>query len=83
MVIFDEENKPGTILFVNEAYKHCKAIYFGNETEEIVKASNVGKKNHEDPAIINSENKKSDEAFITAIANHRVWELETERNNPA
>ncbi|WP_313101536.1 hypothetical protein [Epilithonimonas sp.] len=48
-----------------------------------MKASNVGKKNHEDPAIINSENKKSDEAFITAIANHRVWELETERNNPA
>ncbi|WP_312422524.1 catalase [Epilithonimonas sp.] len=81
--LLDEENKPGTILFVNEAYKHCKAIYFGNETEEIVKASNVGKKNHEDPAIINSENKKSDEAFITAIANHRVWELETERNNPA
>ncbi|MCD9855466.1 hypothetical protein LUD75_18585, partial [Epilithonimonas sp. JDS] len=73
----------GTILFVNEAYKHCKAIYFGNETDEILKASNVSKKNHEDPAIVTSQNQNSDDAFIKAVANHRVWELETQRNNPA
>ena len=77
------ENKPGTIHFVNEAYKHCKAIYFGKETEAIYKASQVATKTHNDPAIVNSEIKNADELFIKAIANHRVWELEVERNNPA
>ena len=82
-ILMNVENKPGTIHFVNEAYKHCKAIYFGKETEAIYDASNIGTKTHEDPAIITSEIKNADESFIKAIANHRVWELEIERNNPA
>ncbi|WP_312825968.1 catalase [Epilithonimonas sp.] len=77
------ENKPGTIHFVNEAYKHCKAIYFGKDTDAIYKASQVNSKSHEDPAIVTSDVKNADESFIQAIANHRVWELEIERNNPA
>lgn len=81
--LLNPENKPGTIHFINEAYKHCKAIYFGSETEEILKASNISKKNHEDPAIVIAESTNADDAFIIAIANHRVWELEMERNNPA
>ncbi len=81
--LLNSENRPGTLLFVNEAYKHCKAIYFGNDTDAIFNASNVSDKKHADPGIINSENKNSDNAFIKAIANHRVWELEMERNNPA
>ncbi len=82
-ILMNMENKPGTLHFVNEAYKHCKAIYFGKETDAIYNESNVGTKNHEDPAIVNSEIKNADEAFIKAVANHRVWELEVERNNPA
>lgn len=82
-ILMNAENKPGTLHFVNEAYKHCKAIYFGKETEAIYKASHVASKMHEDSAIINSEIKNADELFIKAIANHRVWELEVERNNPA
>ncbi|SEH92793.1 catalase, partial [Epilithonimonas hominis] len=82
-ILMNAENKPGTLHFVNEAYKHCKAIYFGKETEAIYKASHVASKMHEDSAIINSESKQADDLFIKAIANHRVWELEVERNNPA
>ena len=82
-ILMNIENKPGTIHFVNEAYKHCKAIYFGKETDAIYNASNVGTKTHEDPAIVTSEIKNADESFMKAIANHRVWELEVERNNPA
>ncbi|RRQ45244.1 catalase [Chryseobacterium sp. SC28] len=82
-ILLNIENKPGTIHFVNEAYKHCKAIYFGNETDEIYKASNVGSKSHDDPAIVRAEGENSDESFIKAVANHRIWELELERNNPA
>lgn len=81
--LLNEDNKPGTLLFVNEAYKHCKAIYFGNETDAIYKASHVNDKKHDDPAIITSDGKDSDAAFINAVANHRVWEFEKERNNPA
>lgn len=81
--LLDEDNKPGTILFVNEAYKHCKAIYFGKETDEILKMSNVSGKKHEDPAIISADHQNAADDFIKAVANHRVWELEAERNNPA
>ncbi|WP_294214492.1 catalase [uncultured Chryseobacterium sp.] len=81
--LMNEDNKPGTLLFINEAYKHCKAIYFGKETEDIYNASNVKHKKHEDPAIIISDQNDSDALFMKAVAQHRVWELEKARNNPA
>lgn len=74
------ENKQNVLNFINETYKHCKALYFGNGTETIYDSSNVSMKKHEDPAVVTWENKKSDEQFITAISRHRVWELEQERN---
>ena len=79
----NEDNKPGTLLFINEAYKHCKAIYFGKGTDDIYNASNVKQKKHEDPAVIISDQNDSDASFIKAVAQHRVWELEKARNNPA
>ncbi|WP_449398142.1 catalase [Chryseobacterium wanjuense] len=39
------ENKPLALHFINEAYKHCKAIYFGDGTEPLYMSSNVGLKN--------------------------------------
>jgi catalase len=79
--LLNPENKYTVLNYVNEAYKHCKAIYFGAETDGIYKASNVNNKKHEDPAIITSDNKKGDDEFIKAVAQHRVWELEKERNS--
>ncbi|RZJ36302.1 MAG: catalase, partial [Chryseobacterium sp.] len=81
--LLNQDNKPGTLLFINEAYKHCKAICFGSGTDAILSASNVGAKTHDDPAVITSEQENANDLFIKATANHRVWELETERNNPA
>jgi len=81
--LLNQDNKPGTLLFINEAYKHCKAICFGSGTDAILTASNVGAKTHDDPAVITSDQENADDLFIKAIANHRVWELETQRNNPA
>ncbi|MFN1219172.1 catalase [Chryseobacterium kwangjuense] len=78
--LMDSENKQNVLNFINETYKHCKALYFGNGTETIYDSSNVSMKKHEDPAVVTWENKKSDEQFITAISRHRVWELEQERN---
>ncbi|MDR6514635.1 catalase [Chryseobacterium camelliae] len=81
--LMNEDNKPGTLLFINEAYKHCKAIYFGKGTDDIYNASNVKLKKHEDPAVIISDQNDSDASFMKAVAQHRVWELEKARNNPA
>ncbi|EJL75923.1 Crp/Fnr family transcriptional regulator [Chryseobacterium populi] len=38
-------------------------------------------KKHEDPAIINWSENKLQNKFVSAIANHRVWDLEIERNS--
>ncbi|WP_295212298.1 hypothetical protein [uncultured Chryseobacterium sp.] len=66
--------------FINEAYKHCKAIYFGEGSEPLYMNSNVSLKKHIDPAIVSWEDETPDNKFIDAIAQHRVWYLELERN---
>ena len=75
------ENKHLALHFINEAYKHCKAIYFGEGTEPLYLNSNVSLKNHIDPAIIIAEDENPAEKFIEAVANHRVWDLELDRNS--
>lgn len=75
------ENKHLVLHFINEAYKHCKAIYFDEGTQPLYMNSNVGARAHEDPAIITWEDKNGAEKLINAIAKHRVWELEQERNS--
>jgi catalase len=77
------ERKPIITEFINEAYKHCKAIYFGKDTDDIYNATRISAKKHEDPAIITASGDDSDEKFIKAIASHRVWDLEKERNSMA
>jgi catalase len=74
------ENRHLILHFINEAYKHCKAIYFDAGTEPLYMNSNVGARTHEDPAIITWEDADGPERFINAMANHRVWDLELERN---
>ncbi|PWN60888.1 catalase [Chryseobacterium viscerum] len=78
--LLNPENKQLVLNFINEAYRHCKAIYFGDETDEVYKASNIGNKEHDDPAVIANAHKNGDEKFIKAVAGHRVWEFEKERN---
>lgn len=78
--LMSPENKHHVLNFVNEVYKHCKALYFGADTKEIYNNSNVGQKKHEDPAVITWDTADAEKKFITAISKHRVWELEQERN---
>lgn len=75
------ENKQYALNYVNEAYKHCKAIFFGEGTEPLYMNSNVSMKDHIDPAIVIAEDETPSDKFIKAIANHRVWDLEIERNS--
>ena len=56
--------------FVNEAFKHCKAIAADDEGEELLDATFVAE--HKDDTAVHI-NKKV-EAFKKSIANHRNWD---------
>ena len=58
------------IKFVNEAYKHCKAIAVDNEGEKVLDKSAINDYKEDKAIFINGE--ASD--FISAIAQHRNWE---------
>lgn len=71
--LLDEEDP---VLFVNEAYKHCKAIAIDDEAIDLLNATYIGKsivkKTGKEGVIINGSPKD----FIKAIAQHRFWERE-------
>lgn len=73
-------NKNMTVDFINEAFRHCKAIYFGYDTEVIKNLTDVASIKHDDPGVISAKDADSDDLFVEAIANHRVWQFEKERN---
>ena len=69
-----------TFHFVDEAYKHCKAIAASGEAIGLVKDMFAGKAEN-DKAVIMSDDPSAD--FIKAIAQHRNWEREQQRKVPA
>ncbi|MES2566888.1 MAG: catalase HPII [Bacteroidota bacterium] len=73
--------------FINEAYKHCKAIAADKDGVQVLHASYIGinKVNTNESGIITFALKNSslENDFVKAIAKHRVWERETERKVPA
>ncbi|MDQ3198830.1 MAG: catalase [Verrucomicrobiota bacterium] len=99
-VLFDATYVPGgeksaatlakdnrAILFVNESYKHCKALAATGHGVEVIRASaiNLDSAKH-DPALLVDEKgdaKKIAGKFIKAIAQHRNWEREKTANIPA
>lgn len=75
--------EPPAIFFINEAYKHCKAIAWGKGTDVLFKATFIAQKTHTDRAVLYEQDKLFLASFIKAIAAHRVWDLEEVRNNPS
>jgi catalase len=78
-------SEPNSIHFVNEAYKHCKAIATGADgvvflKETFVKELEIKNLNAEDAGVIT--NGASDK-FILCIAKHRFWNREEFRKVPA
>jgi len=75
-------DEPDAIDFINEAFKHCKAIaadgagvYFLDLTAAgtKIRKENKAEKEHMAYGILLNRNSKE---FINAIANHRFWERE-------
>jgi catalase len=77
--------EPDAYHFVNEAFRHCKAIAATGEAVDFVSATFARKLAEDDKAVILSENSSKSAAadFIKAIAQHRNWGRETVRKVPA
>ena len=81
--------EPDAIHFVNEAFKHCKALAADGAGAELLEISAIGLKLHsdegksgKDPAIGVLINRNPGE-FINAIAQHRFWDREKNGKVPA
>jgi catalase len=79
------------IHFINEAYRHCKAIAADGEGLELLNATYVGIKlkqgsNEAKAGVITNDTSSKDNLakdFIQAIAKHRFWEREKKDKVPA
>ena len=69
--------------FVNEAYKHCKAICVTGDGAELLNAAFIDLSLDDKAVISGKKNADAAAQFVRAIAEHRNWERETARKVPA
>ena len=69
--------------FVNEAYKHCKAICATGDTATFLDNTFAGQASNDEAVIVSSKPGEAAKLFIAAIAKHRNWDRETVRKVPA
>ncbi len=78
---------PNAVHFVEEAYRHCKAIAATGEGADLLRASRVlgeGEAAPDDPALLVGRGGRDvASAFVDAIARHRNWDRESTRPIPA
>jgi catalase len=81
--------EPDALHFVNEAYRHCKAIAADGEGVELLNETYVGAKlkgvdaNAKAGIVTNAQPAQLTKDFIHAIAKHRFWEREKKDKVPA
>jgi catalase len=86
------EAEADAVHFLNEAFKHCKAIAADRSALQVLQATYFSRKLPEDDSvdtamtdgiIINDDTAVLSERFINAVAQHRFWEREKPRKIPA
>ena len=83
--------EPDAVHFLNEAYKHCKAIAATGDGADLLRASYIGaalepagkKEKSADRIALGVLIDPSPQDFIDAIAQHRFWDREKARKVPA
>jgi catalase len=70
------------IHFLNEAFKHCKAIGTDAGAQTLLDLTYFSDQSGEDPGIVVG-GKNTVSTFINAVAKHRFWEREKPRMVPA
>ena len=73
------KNEATALHFLNEAYKHCKAIAVSGEGIEVLRETYLPSEGKEPGLLINAGSKD----FIQAIAQHRFWDREAGVGIPA
>ncbi|HMR18202.1 MAG TPA: catalase, partial [Sphingobacterium sp.] len=72
-------DNPDYLQFINEGYRHCKALAFAKGAEELAKKTFIEKDNG---VVFESKDNLTDD-FIHAMKQHRIWEREKSRKVPA
>ncbi|MDD7887351.1 catalase [Flavivirga sp. 57AJ16] len=73
------KKEPKFIKFINEAFKHCKAIAVDDEGEDLINDTFVSQ-SKQDPAILINKDPIN---FVDALAKHRNWDrMEFVKNIP-
>ena len=77
--------EPDAIEFVNEAFRHCKAIAATGAGVNFIRDETYADRAKNDKAVILSKdgNTETTQKFVNAIAEHRNWERESARKVPA
>ncbi|MFZ4263316.1 catalase [Sphingobacterium sp. HJSM2_6] len=73
------ENNPDYLQFVNEGFRHCKALAFAKGAEKLMNKSFITK----DEAVIVEGQDRWVEEFIKAMKQHRLWTREQARKVPS
>lgn len=68
--------------FLNEAYRHCKAIALDEEARTLLESTYFGTEPGEG-VLVQRDVRKLAKEFIRAVAQHRFWERELPRRVPA
>jgi catalase len=84
--------EPNAVHFLNEAFKHCKAIACDEEARQVLEETYFRKKlpasgylddDAAEGIVIHEDASQLADAFINAIKQHRFWERENYRKVPA
>lgn len=75
-------DEPDYTQFINEGYRHCKALAFDKGAESLLEGSYIAKKDKDAGLILASKDDLTAD-FIKAMKGHRVWERENARKVPA
>jgi len=73
------EKNPDFRHFLNEGFRHCKAIAFASGTEKIMAKLLIEK----DEGTVFEKEPDFHTHFIQVLKQHRLWKLEQQRKNPS
>ena len=73
------QKNPDYFAFINEAYRHCKALAFARGTEKLLDKSFVEK---DKGILLEAEDKNWMVNMMNVMKKHRIWEREENRKVP-
>jgi len=75
------KTEPDYVQFINEGYRHCKALAFAKGAESLIDLSYIKMKGLDKGVVLESANNLTGD-FIEVMKGHRVWERESDRKVP-